>query len=151
MKTKNKPESKVQKGENMNTKFNIGERIAYYRRLNAMTQEDLAQRLNVSTQAVSKWEQKITSPDITLLPELARIFNISIDELFGMKVDTEPVFNLVDNVPWDDDRQIRIAVYHGKKLMQQSVYELQSGTNEINIHFDYGDIYKINGICKLRI
>lgn len=151
MKTKNKPESKVQKGENMNTKFNIGERIAYYRRLNAMTQEDLAQRLNVSTQAVSKWEQKITSPDITLLPELARIFNISIDELFGMKVDTEPVFNLVDNVPWDDDRQIRIAVYHGKKLMQQSAYELQSGTNEINIHFDYGDIYKINGICKLRI
>lgn len=151
MKTKNKPESKVQKGENMNTKFNIGERIAYYRRLNAMTQEDLAQRLNVSTQAVSKWEQKITSPDITLLPELARIFNISIDELFGMKVDTEPVFNLVDNVPWDDDRQVRIAVYHGKKLMQQSAYELQSGTNEINIHFDYGDIYKINGICKLRI
>ncbi len=151
MKTKNKPESKVQKGENMNAKFNIGERIAYYRRLNAMTQEDLAQRLNISTQAVSKWEQKITSPDITLLPELARIFNISIDELFGMKVDTEPVFNLVDNVPWDDDRQIRIAVYHGKKLMQQSAYELQSGTNEINIHFDYGDIYKINGICKLRI
>ena len=151
MKTKNKPESKVQKGENMNTKFNIGEQIAYYRRLNAMTQEELAKRLNISTQAVSKWEQKITSPDITLLPELARIFNISIDELFGMKVDTEPVFNLVDNVPWDDDRQVRIAVYHGKKLMQQSAYELQSGTNEINIHFDYGDIYKINGICKLRI
>ena len=84
----------------MNTKFNIGEQIAYYRRLNAMTQEELAKRLNISTQAVSKWEQKITSPDIMLLPELASIFNISIDELFGMKIDTEPVFNLVDNVPW---------------------------------------------------
>ena len=135
----------------MNTKFNIGEQIAYYRRLNAMTQEELAQKLNVSTQAVSKWEQKITSPDITLLPKLASIFRISTDELFGKKIDTEPIFNLVDNVPWDDDRKIRIAVYHGKKLMQQSAYELQHGTNEINIHFDYGDVYKIHGICKLNI
>ena len=135
----------------MNAKINIGERIAYYRRLNAMTQEELAQRLNISTQAVSKWEQKITSPDIMLLPELASIFNISIDELFGKKIDTEPVFNLVDNVPWNDDRQIRIAVYHGKKLMQQSEYELQDGTNEINIHFDYGNVYKIHGICKLKV
>ena len=129
----------------------IGERIAYYRKLNEMTQEELASKLNISTQAVSKWEQKITSPDIMLLPELSKIFNISIDELFGMKVNKEPVFNLVNNVPWDDDRKIRFAIYHGKKLMQQSTYELQNGTNEINIHFDYGDTYKIHGICKLKL
>lgn len=135
----------------MTVKFNLAENIAYYRRLNAMTQEELAQKLSVSAKAVSKWEQKINSPDITLLPEIANIFNISIDELFGTKVNTEPVFNLVDNVPWDDDRKIRFAIYHGKKLMQQSTYELQNGTNEINIHFDYGDIYKIHGICKLKL
>lgn len=135
----------------MTVKFNLGENIAYYRRLNAITQEELAQKLSVSAKAVSKWEQKINSPDITLLPEIANIFNISIDELFGTKINTEPVFNLVDNVPWDDDRKIRFAIYHGKKLMQQSTYELQNGTNEINIHFDYGDIYKIHGICKLKL
>ena len=45
----------------------------------------------------------------------------------------------------------RIAFYHGKKLMQQSMYELQNGLNEINIHFDYGDVYKIHGICKLNL
>ncbi|MBR3589250.1 MAG: helix-turn-helix transcriptional regulator [Clostridia bacterium] len=135
----------------MNSKYAVGEQIAYYRRLNAMTQEEFAKQLNVSTQAVSKWEQKITSPDIMLLPEIAKIFNVSIDELFGMKVNTEPVFNLVQSVPWDDDRQIRFAIYHGKKLMQQTEYELQSGTNEIKIHFDYGKAYSINGICKLHI
>ncbi len=128
----------------------IGEKIVYYRKLNAMTQEELASKLSVSTQAVSKWEQKITSPDIMLLPELAKIFNISIDELFGMKINKEPVFNLIDNVPWDDDRKIRIAFYHGQKLMQQSTYELQHGQNEISIRFDYGDIYKVYGICKLN-
>lgn len=135
----------------MNIKSNIGERIAYYRRLNAMTQEELAERLNVSAQAVSKWEQKINSPDIMLLPEIADVFNISIDELFGRKINTEPVFELVESVPWDDDRKIRFAVYHGKKLMQQSSYELHNGTNAINIHFDYGNEYKIHGICKLHL
>ncbi len=135
----------------MNIKSNIGERIAYYRRLNAMTQEELAERLNVSAQAVSKWEQKINSPDIMLLPEIADVFNISIDELFGRKINTEPVFELVESVPWDDDRKIRFAVYHGKKLMQQSAYELEQGTNTINIHFDYGNEYKIHGICKLHL
>ena len=73
----------MQKGQNMNTKFNIGERIAYYRRLCAMTQEELAQRLNISAQAVSKWEQKISSPDIMLLPLMAEAFGCSIDDLFS--------------------------------------------------------------------
>lgn len=132
-------------------KFNIGERIAYYRKLNAMTQEDLSKMLNVTAQAVSKWEQKISSPDISLLPQIASTFNISIDELFGKKINTEPVFDLIDSVPWDDDRKLRIAFFHGKKLMQQSGYELQDGINEINIHFDYGDVYKIHGICKLKL
>lgn len=140
----------MQKGKKKNMKICIGEKIAYYRKLNSMTQAELASKLNISTQAVSKWEQNITSPDIMLLPELAKIFDISIDELFGIKVNKEPVFNLVNNVPWDDDRKIRIAFYHGKKLMQQSTYELQQGINEINIHFDYGDVYNINGICKLN-
>ncbi len=75
----------------------------------------------------------------------------SIDELFGKKVDREPVFNFVDNVPWDDDRKIRFAVYHGKKLMQQSTYELQHGANKINVHFDYGEVYKIQGVCNLNL
>ena len=132
-------------------KNSIGERIACYRKMNTMTQEELGRKLNISTQAVSKWEQKISSPDIMLLPELASIFNISIDELFGKKVDREPVFNFVDNVPWDDDRKIRFVVYHGKKLMQQSTYQLQNGTNKINVHFDYGEVYKINGVCDLNL
>ena len=135
----------------MKMKNSIGERIAYHRKMNAMTQEELAGKLNVSTQAVSKWEQKLSSPDIMLLPELASIFNISIDELFGKKVDKEPVFNFVDNVPWGDDRKIRIAVYHGKKLMQQSTHQLQKGTNKINVHFDYGEVYKIHGVCNLNL
>ncbi len=133
----------------MKNESTLGGRIAYYRRLHAMTQEELANRLHISAQAVSKWEQQLTSPDIMLLPALADVFHISIDELFGKQVHTEPVFSLVNDVPWDDDRKIRFAVFQGKKLMQQSENVLSDGTNTINVHFDYGS-YKINGICKLN-
>lgn len=134
----------------MNNNLSLGNRIAYYRRLNAMTQEELSLKLNVSSQAVSKWEQQLSSPDIMLLPVIAEVFDISIDELFGRKINTEPVFSLVANVPWEDDNIIRFAVFQGKKLFNQSKRELSDGLNSINIHFDYGNLYKINGICKLN-
>ncbi len=134
----------------MNNNLSLGNRIAYYRRLNAMTQEELSCKLNVSPQAVSKWEQQLSSPDIMLLPVIAEVFHISVDELFGRKIKTEPVFSLVENVPWEDDGKIRFAVFQGKKLFNQSETELSDGLNSVNIHFDYGNLYKINGICKLN-
>lgn len=134
----------------MNNNLSLGNRIAYYRKLNAMTQEELSYKLNVSPQAVSKWEQQLSSPDIMLLPVIAEVFHISVDELFGRKINTEPVFSLVDNVPWEDNGKIRFAVFQGKKLFNQSETELSDGLNSINIHFDYGKLYKINGICKLN-
>ena len=48
-----------------------------------MTQLQLAEMLNYSDKAVSKWERGKCCPDITLLPELARYFEISVDELIG--------------------------------------------------------------------
>ena len=60
----------------------IGQKIAYYRKLNGLTQGSLAEKLGVSTQAVSKWENSLCCPDIMLLPAIAKIFGITIDELF---------------------------------------------------------------------
>ena len=63
----------------------LGERIAYYRKKQNLTQEALAERCSVSAQAVSKWENNLTAPDITLLPLLAEVFNVSCDELLGVQ------------------------------------------------------------------
>jgi len=57
--------------------------IARYRKDQGLTQEILGEKLGVSFQAVSKWETNQTVPDTTLLPELARTLNISIDKLLG--------------------------------------------------------------------
>ena len=64
----------------------LGRRIARLRLLKGMTQERLANLANVSAQAVSKWENDQSYPDIMLLPVLADVFGVSIDELLGRTV-----------------------------------------------------------------
>ena len=61
----------------------LGERIAYYRKRRGLTQEQLAERCSVTAQAVSKWENDLSAPDISLLVPLAELFGISADELLG--------------------------------------------------------------------
>lgn len=62
----------------------LGERIAAFRKENGMTQEQLAEKCSVSAQAVSKWENGLTAPDISLLPRLAELFHKTTDELLGV-------------------------------------------------------------------
>lgn len=61
----------------------IGKRIAANRKRLGLTQEQLAEKLGITAQAVSKWENDQTCPDISALPMLADIFGISTDELLG--------------------------------------------------------------------
>ena len=63
----------------------LGRRIARLRLQHAMTQERLANIANVSAQAVSKWENDQSYPDILLLPVLATTFGVSVDELLGVE------------------------------------------------------------------
>ena len=62
----------------------LGRRIARLRLEHGMTQERLADLMNVSAQAVSKWENNQSYPDIMLLPELSRVFGVTVDELLGV-------------------------------------------------------------------
>lgn len=59
----------------------IGSRIARLRKEKKMTQEALAEQMGVSAQAVSKWENDQSCPDIGLLPKLSRVLGVSTDEL----------------------------------------------------------------------
>ena len=63
----------------------IGKRIAHLRKEKGLTQEELAQHMGISPQAVSKWENDQTCPDISALPQLARLFGVTVDELLEGK------------------------------------------------------------------
>lgn len=59
----------------------LGRRIAHLRKAQGMTQEALSEPLGVTAQAVSKWENALSCPDIMLLPDLARLLDVSVDML----------------------------------------------------------------------
>lgn len=125
----------------------LGLKIAYYRKLSGLTQEGLAERLGVSAQAVSKWEQRQTYPEIMLLPALAGIFQITVDELFGIPAEKAVIYSLVPSVPWPDDGAVRLAAYCGRRLIAQS--DCRDGAGNHVFHFTFhGRPYSINGICK---
>lgn len=65
------------------TYMNLGKNISELRKKNNLTQEELANMLGVSPQAVSKWENDTACPDIALLPKIAEIFGVTIDELMN--------------------------------------------------------------------
>lgn len=65
--------------------FRLNEQILFLRKQKGMTQEELANALGVSNQAVSKWEAAQCCPDIALLADIAKLFDVSIDELMGYK------------------------------------------------------------------
>ena len=110
--------------------MNFAEIIVNRRKALGLTQEGLAQKLGVTNQAVSKWESGQSCPDLALLPRIADLFGITIDELFGREpkaVDfpAQPPF------PWPDDGVLRVLLYAG----HTRVYGPVEGADEI--HFCY--------------
>lgn len=76
-----------------NLKYQIGANIASLRKSRNMTQAELAERLNYSDKAVSKWERGESVPDVLTLMELARLFGVKADEIMGtdsLQVQPEP-------------------------------------------------------------
>ena len=63
----------------------MGDTIAELRKQKGMTQKELADKLNITDKAVSKWERNIACPDTALIPKLAEILGVSIDELMAAK------------------------------------------------------------------
>ena len=92
-------------------KLNLGENIRENRRRMGLTQEQLADRLGVSFQSVSRWEKGTTYPDMEKLPEIARLFEVSTDALFGYgekeeKSYSEVLAELEDVLASEDEDEI---------------------------------------------
>ena len=97
-------------------KKTLGNKICESRKSLGLTQEDLAEKLGVSPQAVSKWENDISCPDITYLPDIAGILKTTIDELLS----SEPK-KAVELLPEEkrcsaDDKVLRIIVQDGDNV-----------------------------------
>lgn len=64
----------------------MGERISTLRKERGMTQRDLAEKMNVTDKAVSKWERNLSCPDVGSIPRLAQVLGVSVEELMTVSV-----------------------------------------------------------------
>jgi transcriptional regulator with XRE-family HTH domain len=115
----------------------IGKRIASLRKGKGLTQDELSEMMGISPQAISKWENDQSYPDITSLPQLAEILGITVDELLSGKK-AEPTVKLVPEAQRKDikDMMMRIIVdsSDGDKVrvnlpLQLVVYAIEIGIN----------------------
>ena len=112
---------------------NFGQTIAGYRKERAMTQEQLAQELGVTAQAVSKWENGQSYPDISLLAPMADLFEVPLDALFGREYqcpaadsgDEAPEARVIyHELPWDDDpATLHVVLFAGHRLVGNSLFQ----------------------------
>lgn len=113
----------------------LGTQIASLRKRKNITQEALAQHLGVTNQAVSKWESEQCCPDVTLLPKLADIFEITIDELFGRPA---PKAAKGLSLPWADDNTLHVVAFVGRQLVEDhpsaNKITIEYGRSVHNIH-----------------
>ncbi len=149
---------------NENVNESMGAIIAHKRKELGLTQEQLAGELGISYQAVSKWENELSSPDISTLPLLADLFDITIDELFG-RVPTkaepeqalipaaEPVRSAGVELPWEDDDTLRAVIFIGHRLAgqerlsasRQAVLRVEGDALNIQSSFDVNVTGNVRG------
>lgn len=99
----------------------LGNKISELRKLKQMTQEDLAAQFNVSSQAVSKWENDLSIPDITVLIEMANFFNISLDELLRQQ----------DNLP-----SVQVVPEEIRKPLEKLMLKIIVTTNDKKVRIN---------------
>ena len=112
----------------MDTVQTLADNIRTLRGQTGLTQEALAARLSLSFQAVSKWENAQSAPDVTLLPELADIFGVSMDVLFGREA----------LLPWSDDETLHLVAFRGHCMLESG-----DGSSRLMFSLD-GDVRDVD-------
>ena len=133
----------------------LGKRIVAHRKRLGLTQDQLAEKMGITAQAVSKWENDQSCPDISALPQLADIFGITVDALLGRestkepepetpaqeKPQKEPIFEavVVDDNEEDDKHHLEFHFNGGKKsYIGPAVWVIAVGLFYLaNILFDW--------------
>ena len=121
----------------------LGRRIARLRLARTATQERLAKELNVSPQAVSKWENDINYPDISLLPDLARFLGVSVDELLsGASASTQETEVAQESaVEKSTAEVVSVAAGEPVEIVEESTEQENQGIATQSSGFSFGKLF----------
>lgn len=116
----------------------LGRRIARLRLAKTATQERLAKELNVSPQAVSKWENDINYPDISLLPDLARFLGVSVDELLsGASASTQESAAVQERAA----EVVSVAADEPAEIVEEPAEDADQGIATQSSGFSFGKLF----------
>lgn len=111
--------------------MNLSKNIKNLRISKKMTQEEVAQLLGTTSKSVSRWEQGITYPDITLLPLIANIFEVTVDELLGVESIKQDEY--VKTLKKQGNEYAMNNDYESELLLWQEAYKKFPNNDEIKI------------------
>ena len=112
----------------------IGEKIKKLRLENSLTQKDLAEKLYVTAQAVSRWENNEVEPSITTIAEIAKVFNISMSELLGEEQQPVKVVKETEYVYKEQKPVLAVCeqcnkpIYDGNEIVRLTDYDYMGNT-----------------------
>lgn len=120
----------------------LGRRIARLRLAKTATQERLAKELNVSPQAVSKWENDINYPDISLLPDLARFLGVSVDELLsGASASTQETAAQESAAEKSTAEVVAVAADEPAEIVEEPTEQDNQGIATQSSGFSFGKLF----------
>ena len=113
--------------------MDLGNNLFHARKRRGLSQEDVAQRLGVSRQTVSKWETGETVPDIRQSKKMAALYNISLDELIDFDLDIREIQETIERTSRETEAKIDWSRAWGKKYPVLLEYQ-----DKVNIpHYEY--------------
>lgn len=129
----------------------IADRLIKLRKKNNLSQEELADKLGISRQAVSKWERAEASPDTDNLICLAKLYNISLDELLNTDLDAETIVKEQVKEEKEEEKENKTAAEEEKKnegmhIKDDEGNEIHISPGHIKIESDDGDNVDIDGL-----
>lgn len=120
--------------------MNLGNSLFQARKKSGLSQEDVAEKLGVSRQTVSKWETDETVPDICQSKRMAVLYHLSLDELINFDLDVKQVQDAIDNTSAETEAKINWTNAWGKKypilLKYQESVNISNYARRLNMMLD---------------
>ena len=131
--------------------MSLGNRLFHARKKQGLSQEDVAGKLGVSRQTVSKWETDETLPDIRQAKQMARLYNLSLDELIEFDVDLQEIQEAIERTSAELEEKIDWTSAWAKKYPVLASYPQTINTayyaraieqllNELQAEAGYSDL-----------
>lgn len=137
----------------------LGEKLSEKRRAKGFTQDEIAEKLGVTPQAVSKWENDASCPDISLLPQLASLYETTIDELLSKESAPAVAYLPPEKRKNFNDMVFRILVQDGGDKVKVNLpmplvkFALETGIQlgGMNINVGDADLSKIDFVALIQM